>query len=254
MERWKGHVAVVTGASAGIGACIAENLLQAGMKVVGLARRLSLLEDISKHANKRYPDCYYPIACDLTNEDDIIAAFAYVEKKFSTVHVLVNSAGVVVNENIIDGSTENIRKILDVNFLALTICVKEASRLMLKHEVRGHIININSIAGHEATKILLPLSAYCASKYAVTGITESLRNEFSTLKCGIKISSISPGAVRTDMLQSIGLTDDLFDKSMILDVQDVADAVLFALGTAPHVQINELKITPLDEMIQKSIA
>jgi short-subunit dehydrogenase len=77
---------------------------------------------------------------------------------------------------------------MDLNVLAVAICTREASRLMRKHKVQGHIININSIAGHNATNIPIHVSLYCASKYALTGMTESLRNEFTALNCGIKIS------------------------------------------------------------------
>jgi NADP+-dependent farnesol dehydrogenase len=101
MERWKGKVAIVTGASAGIGACIVENLLQAGMKVIGLARRGKLLEEISAQANVRFPGSFFPICCDLTVEHEILAMFNIVEEQFKTVHVLINCAGVLVNEKII---------------------------------------------------------------------------------------------------------------------------------------------------------
>lgn len=252
MERWKGRVAVVTGASSGIGACIVERLLDAGMKVVALARRREILEKKAAQANARNPGSYHPFKCDLTKEEDILAVFAYVKDNFETLHVLVNCAGIVFGEKIIEGNTANMRKILDVNVLAVAICAREASKLMREHKVRGHIINVNSIAGHEAPRILFPVSIYCASKYAVTGMTESLRNEFDSLKCGIKISSISPGAVDTEMIRSVGVNTEMLQKKIILNPEDVADAVLFALSTPPHVQIRELMITPLDDAVQNA--
>ena len=87
-----------------------------------------------------------------------------------------------------DGSTENFRHILDVNVLAVAICIREGSRLMRKHQVHGHIVNVNSVAGHEAYRVHVPLSIYCASKYAVTGLTQSVSIELEAAKTGIKIT------------------------------------------------------------------
>lgn len=77
---------------------------------------------------------------------------------------------------------------MDLNVVAVAICIREASKSMRRHNVRGHIINLNSLAGHDAAGIKVPLSLYCASKYAVTGLTKSVRNELASLNAGIKIT------------------------------------------------------------------
>ncbi len=250
MDRWRGKVAVVSGASSGIGAYIVELLVRADLKVVGLARRIDVLQQMATRMAKHHPGSFYPVKCDLTKEEDILEAFKFTEDKVGPVSILINNAGYLISERIVDGSTENFRKILDINVLAVAICIREATKLMRKHNVHGHIVNVNSVAGHNAALIQVPLNLYCASKYAVTGMTESVRNELSSLNAGIKITSVSPGPVRTDMIRAAGIPDELIDKVPILEAKDVAEAIVYALSTPAHVQVNELTITPLDERVQ----
>ena len=87
-----------------------------------------------------------------------------------------------------DGDIDNIRKILNTNVLAVAVCTRMATKLMRKYEIRGHIINVNSVAGHDAARVQVPVSVYCASKYAITGITQSVRNELTGLRTGIKVT------------------------------------------------------------------
>ena len=100
MERWEGKVAVVTGASSGIGSYVVEQLVRNGLKVVGLARRLELLQDMEKRLEKQ-TGLFYPIKCDVSNDEECVAAFKSIEKKFGAVHILINNAGVLVPETII---------------------------------------------------------------------------------------------------------------------------------------------------------
>ncbi|GLV36687.1 uncharacterized protein CBL_02478 [Carabus blaptoides fortunei] len=161
MERWSGKVAVVTGASAGIGAAIVEKLVKSGLQVAGFARRAELVEDQVK--------------------------------------------------------------------------------------------NLSNIAGHQVTHHDPPAAnVYPASKHAVTALTESLRQEMVYLKNKIKVTSISPGLTYTDMFH-IGNSErfhkDNMAKMPYLLPEDVADAVMYVLGTPPHVQIHELTIKPVGEEV-----
>lgn len=101
MERWSGKVAVVTGASTGIGAYLVEILVRHGVKVVGLARRVEMLDSCAQRLARNPPGSFHPVKCDLRKEEDILAAFKFVEDKLGPVHVLVNNAGVLVSETII---------------------------------------------------------------------------------------------------------------------------------------------------------
>lgn len=245
MDRWVGKVAIVTGASSGIGAAVTQQLVLAGMKVVGLARRQTNLQQVAA-ACKSETGKFYPIQCDVSKEEEILKAFHWVDKELGGVDVLVNNAGVLVPETIADGSTENYHKIMNVNVIATAICAKEMLKSVRKRNAAGHIINVNSIAGHNAEIVKMPLSLYCASKYAVTGMSQSLRNEIITMKLNVKVTSISPGAVKTDMIADIGVPENVLNKIPCLRKEDIADAIMYALATPPNVQVNELTITAID--------
>lgn len=93
MDRWVGKVALVTGASAGIGACIVEELAKLGVKVFGLARRAEKIEELKKNVGKVKGEII-PLKGDISKEEDIVAAFKIVKEKFGTIHILINSAGI----------------------------------------------------------------------------------------------------------------------------------------------------------------
>ncbi|XP_066590089.1 farnesol dehydrogenase-like [Prorops nasuta] len=245
MDRWQGKVAVVTGASAGIGACIVKKLAEAGMRVVGLARRIDKMQQIAAQLPEGR---LIPISCDVCNEEDIVKAFQFVEKELGGLQVLVNNAGVILNEPLLTGNPENIRKILNVNVVGVAVCTREAVKIMKKNKVNGHIVNMNSMAGHFADSIQLPLSVYPASKYALTAMTIGTRHEIAAEKLPIKMTCISPGAVKTDMMGSIGIPEEVLNNMPILHDKDIADAVLYAIGTPPNVQVLELLISPLESI------
>nr|CAD7457017.1 unnamed protein product [Timema tahoe] len=146
MNRWKGRVALVTGASAGIGEAIAKALVKQGMKVVGLARSLDRMKvnDYEKELEGE-PGKFYPIKADMTKEEDLLAAFKWVSENLDGVDVLVNNAGVAFEARLLDGKTDQWRQILETNILGLNICTREAYQSMKSRGVDdGHIIHINS--------------------------------------------------------------------------------------------------------------
>nr|CAI5837367.1 unnamed protein product [Callosobruchus analis] len=238
MERWVGKVAVVTGASTGIGAAIAEKLVSEGLVVVGLARRSEKVEELSKKLSDAEGKLH-AFKADLTKEEDIKDAFDWITKNVGPVHILINNAGIHLRENLIDGNTETWRKTLNVNVLALCIASREAIKIMRENNIDGHIIHINSICGHKA--INLPkMDIYTASKYAVTAITETMRGELVAFNTKIKVTSISPGAVDTPIFDDIRDTEAFKEHigQTILNAEDIADAVGYVLSTAPHVQVH----------------
>ncbi|XP_069683508.1 farnesol dehydrogenase-like [Periplaneta americana] len=247
MERWSGRVAVVTGASSGIGAAIAQELVKKGLKVVGLARRVERVQELA-NTLKSASGKLYPLKCDVTKEEEVKEAFQWVKANLGGVHILVNNAGVASDNTLSDGPVEKWRKILDLNVLALSMCTKEALQSMKEKGVDdGHIVHINSVAGHSVGD---RLQMYSASKHAVTALTEGLRRELVNQKSKIRVTSVSPGAVTTEIAQASELAPEF--KEMIktiphLESEDVADAVLYVLGVPPHVQIHELMIKPVGE-------
>lgn len=192
MERWVGKVAVVTGASSGIGAAIAIDLVKSGINVVGLARRLERVEALKDSIPETATAKLYPMKCDLTNEDDIKNVFAWVENNLGGVDILVNNAGIIRTMNLLDqNNTEDLRATIDTNILAVVLCTREAFHSMRNRAVDGHIVHINSCAGHSIPYFvgMYPsFNIYPSTKFAVTAMTEVLRQELQSFKTKIKVT------------------------------------------------------------------
>ncbi|KAF2894110.1 hypothetical protein ILUMI_12064 [Ignelater luminosus] len=238
MDRWFGKVAIVTGASAGIGILISQALVEKGLKVVGLARRVERIEELSKTLSNK-PGKLYPIKCDIGVEEEILGVFKWIKDNLGPIHVLINNAGLIKPTNLTDGSTDDWRQIFNINVIGLCICTREAVRVMKEHNIAGHIIHINAICGHYVTPLPEPvMNVYPASKYAVTALTETLRQELRHFKSQIKITSISPGVVRTEFQDNFpGGIKDAVATMPALKPDDIAEAVMYVLSTQPHVQV-----------------
>ncbi|XP_058795461.1 farnesol dehydrogenase-like [Phymastichus coffea] len=252
MERWRGKVAVVTGASGGIGLAIAKRLVREGLTVVGFARRMEKMLNEMKGVDG--PGKFFARYCDVSKDKDVDEAFEYVKETFETVHILVNNAGIAKKQTIEGSDMKDIQEVINVNLMGVVCCAKHAIKLMKEKDHEGLIININSTAGHKVPNIMLPdgsrvnLNVYSPTKYAVTAVSEVLSNELLGSK--IRVSSLSPGYVKTDIggaeVHSIKNENPL----AALDVEDIADAVVYIVGTPQHVQIAELTIkSPGDILI-----
>ncbi|PSN43219.1 hypothetical protein C0J52_17256 [Blattella germanica] len=226
MERWAGRVAVVTGASSGIGAAIAEKFVKNGLKVAGLARRVERVEEL-KTALKKEKGELHPIKCDVSNPTEIKEAFKEIKKKYGGVDILINNAGTAFENTLIGGPEEHWKGILDLNVLGLSVCTKQALDIMKENGVDdGHIVHINSVVGHQYVE---GGYFYTASKRAVTALTEGLRRELAQKESKIKITSVSPGAVKTEFLTTSKITSISVEQAKkmmnFLESEDVADAV-----------------------------
>jgi NADP+-dependent farnesol dehydrogenase len=176
MEKWSGKIAVVTGASAGIGAAIVKDLAKIGIIVIGLARRPEKIEEIAKELGE-VSGQIHAHKCDVSDRQSIKDAFKWIEDKFGVVHILINNAGVLRNIKILtdEDVTDKINEIISTNFSGLVHVTRDAFQLMKKSNDYGIIININSNAGH---KIPFPMSTnmshnvYHGTKFAVTATSE----------------------------------------------------------------------------------
>ncbi|KAG5890952.1 hypothetical protein JTB14_026307 [Gonioctena quinquepunctata] len=250
MDRWVGKVAVVTGASSGIGASIAEKLVEAGLKVAGLARRKDRLEELEKKLSGK-PGEFLPVQTDISNEMDILRAFKQTQETLGPISILVNNAGIVnFGDLLTEGKTEDWNRTLQVNLIGLSVATREAIKDMRQNKIDGHIININSTAGHQVPSGIA-LNMYSPSKFGVTALTEALRLEMNSLGLKIKITSISPGGTDTDIfpgeVRQTKRYKELKESGGILEAEDVADGVLYVLSTPPHVQVHELTIAAVAE-------
>lgn len=243
MERWSGKVAVVTGSSSGIGAETTKKLVQAGMVVVGLARRVERTEALKRDLDESIRHRLHAMKCDITIEADIIKCFQWVEKTLGGVDILINNAGIYRPTKLIAADNSYaIREVLNTNVLGLIFCSREAFQSMKKRSVDGHIVHINSVAGHKSH--MDDMNMYCASKFAVTAITETMRKEFKAEKTNIKITSISPGMVKTEIIPEPLRSDGTLP---LLDPAEVANSIIYALSTPPLVQVHDLMIKPMGE-------
>lgn len=191
MERWVGKVAIVTGASSGIGAQIAIDLVNAGLIVVGLARRIERIEELKSKVSPSTTGVLHSLRCDVTREEDIKQAFKWTTDNLGGVDVLVNNAGIARNFNLIDeDNTATVKEIVDTNVMAVVLCTRDAFQSMKQRNVDGHIFVINSIAGHTVPNFPLigSYNAYAPSKYAVTAMVEVFRQEFQKQGTGVKIT------------------------------------------------------------------
>ncbi|KAJ6649963.1 Farnesol dehydrogenase [Pseudolycoriella hygida] len=251
MERWIGKVAVITGASSGIGSAIVLDLVKSGMIVVGLARRAERVDELKKLIPANAQGELYAVKCDISNDHDVKTAFEWIEKKFGTVNVLVNNAGISTLSAIIDeGNDDELKRVILTNLWGLVSASKKFISIVRKQNVVGaHLININSILGHDVVQTPIGrkpvLNVYPGSKFGVTAVSEVLRQEFSYLGLKTKITSISPGLVTTEMTTKNG-ADKMFKNTPSLKAEDISQAVLYALSTPEHVQVHEITIRPFD--------
>ena len=193
----KGKVAVVTGASKGIGKTAAVGLAKAGAEVAILCRSepKEALEGIAAADGRGYW-----IAADVTDEAAVDAAFAEIARRSGVLHVVFNNAGICIHEDSVDAPAENFRTVMNVNFFGEFFVARAAARIMMERGIRGSIINMASMSG---SIVNLPQwqCSYNASKAAVIHMTRSLAVEW--VKAGIRVNCISPGYIATGALDEI---------------------------------------------------
>ncbi len=245
LEAWRGRVALVTGASAGIGAAVAERLARDGMKVAMCARRIDRLETLRKSIGGLD---VLPISADLRQEADIAAMFERIREEWGGVDVLVNNAGLGHDAPLTSGKTDDWREMLDVNVLALLVCTREAVSDMRRRGDDGHVIHISSMAAH---RVPPGSGVYSATKYAVRSLTEGLRQELRALESRIRVTAISPGFVETEFAAKYHKSEDValetYSRYKVLESEDIADAVSWSLLGPPHMQVHDILIRPRDQ-------
>ncbi|XP_060854770.1 farnesol dehydrogenase-like [Rhopalosiphum padi] len=242
MEKWNGKVAVVTGASSGIGEETCRQLVEKGMIVVGFARREDKLKELEKDLKGKLGKFFY-VKVDLCSEKNILEAFSWVKRTLKSVDVLINNAGVLKNSDLL-ANTNDWKQMFDTNVISLNICSREAIKIMEETEIKeGHIININSIVGHYLFPFMKDISVYSATKHSVTAITEYLRELMGMKNLPVRVTSISPGAVETEMTQEMSQ----LKKMNILKSIDIAEAIMYALGAPQRVNVAEIIIRPTNE-------
>jgi 3-hydroxy acid dehydrogenase/malonic semialdehyde reductase len=235
-------LALVSGASSGIGEAICRQLVAGGYRVVALARNEAKL---ARLADELGEDCHV-LALDINDAEAVAGVCDLLPAGFREIDVLVNNAGHDTGGRRLfeEGSAEQWCDIIETNVQG-TIRLTHALVDGMLARGRGHIVNMGSIAG---LKPYATGSAYVASKYAVHGLSDTLRLDFAGR--GLRVTEIMPGLVRTGFAeQRLGDTDkarEFYDSfEQCLDADDVARTVLFALQQPPHVEIAQLVVLPV---------
>lgn len=232
--RVEGRVALVTGASSGLGRQFAKVLAAEGAKVIVAARRKERLDDLVKELGS---DTALAVQCDVTDEAAVIAMYDAAEAKFGTVDTIINNAGMTHEKNALTQDIEEFRKIMDLNVTSVWCVAREGARRLIKAgadvSARGRVVNIASMAG----RIIIPnVSAYNASKAACAHLTRSLAREWA--RYGINVNGLSPGYVETeltaDWLHGDGGQKYLqkFPRRRVMDEQSLDEALLFLCSDA----------------------
>lgn len=236
---------MVTGANSGIGAGITQRFLELGLTVVGVDHKIDNLQKICETG--KWNNKLHPINVEMTRDEEVLRAFQWIEENLPGVDILVNCAGVGGRTSLLDGGPTEWRRMLDVNVVSLCLCTREAVRSMTNRKVsEGHIIHISSNHAHFVPEFA-PFHFYSATKHAVRALTEGLRMELNEVCVPIRITSISPGLVRSEIIKS-SLGEDydklIFDKNPSMLSEDIASAVEYALSTPSHVQVHDVTIKP----------
>ena len=245
-QALEGKVALVTGASSGIGQATARALAAAGASVAIGARRADRLQDLADELTSGGAKVL-TLDLDVTDEQACKDAVARTVDELGRVDVLVNAAGLMLLGPIEGADTEDWRRMMSTNVLGLMYLTHEVVPLMTE-QGSGDVVNVSSVAGRTAKP---GSGAYNASKWAVNAFSESLRQEVTTK--GVRVTVVEPGAVDTELNDRITdpeakkASEESYGKMRTLHAEDIAAAILYAVSAPDHVGLNEILIRPVDQ-------
>ncbi|MFD7439717.1 SDR family NAD(P)-dependent oxidoreductase [Streptomyces sp. NPDC059861] len=242
MSTLEGKVALVTGASSGIGQATALALSKAGANVVAGARRTDRLEALAKDA----PGETLPLTLDVTDQRSVTDAVAATVGHFGALDIVVNNAGVMLSGMILGADTREWTRMVETNLLGSMYVVHAALPHLLRS--KGAVVQISSTSGRTAS----PASgAYAATKFGINAFSEALRQEVTTQ--GVRVVVIEPGFVSTELTSHItdeamqAAAKNMAESMRTLQSEDIAAAVLYAVTQPEHVAVNEILVRPADQ-------
>jgi short-subunit dehydrogenase len=215
-------VVIITGASAGIGRCLAIDFAKQGAIVIGCGRTKERLDGTLNELRATSPSSRM-IPCDVDDRERVEGMVAKVLADFGKIDILINNAGIGMRKPFAETSMDSIEEIMRTNYFGMVYCTHAVLPSMIARG-SGHIVNISSVAGIIAT---LNLSGYCASKFAMNGFSESLYYELKPL--GIHVSVICPGPVRTEFSRAFANTKPKSPAFLMLEPETVSLLVLRAI-------------------------
>ncbi|MBY5532877.1 SDR family oxidoreductase [Rhizobium leguminosarum] len=247
MTNINGKIALVTGASSGIGAATALKLAEAGAKVGIAARRTDKLADLKKEIVSKGGEALV-IEMDVVDPASVEAGVKKLVGAYGSIDILVNNAGLMPLSDVDQFKVDEWHRMVDVNVKGLLNTMAAVLPQMINQH-SGHIFNMSSIAGR---KVFKGLSVYCATKHAVTAFSDGLRMEVGQ-KHNIRVTCIQPGAVATELYDHITepgyikQMDDLAKQMTFLQGGDIGDTIVFAAQAPAHVNVAELFVLPVEQ-------
>lgn len=239
----QGKVAIITGASSGIGEAIALQLAEQGVQVVLSARRVERLENLARKIEEK--SNAFVVQADVTKKEEVENVVKKAQEAFGRIDFLINNAGVMYRSFLKNDHVEEWEKMIDVNIKGVLYGIHAVLPKLIE-QGSGHIVNVSSVAGHEISRSNV---VYGATKYAVRGLSMGLEKELA--KTGVRVTNVSPGMVETEL--SGHTTDEEVleisrnHQSTVnpLEPGDIARAVSFALSQPENVNVNEVTVRPM---------
>lgn len=246
-DSLRDKVAIITGASSGIGEATARRLAESGARVVLAARRVERLEALAADIERR-EGAALVAPTDVTDERSVQRLARTALDAFGRIDILINNAGIMPLSPIAKLKVEEWDRMIDVNIKGVLYCVAATLPTMLE-QGSGHIINVSSVAGRRP----FPSgTVYSATKFAVRAISQGLRLELSPIE-GIRVTDIEPGVVATELTNHITDNEtasrfqEMWAEKTPLESIDIAETILFVLSRPDHVNVNEILLRPTDQ-------
>lgn len=237
-------IALITGATSGLGRAIALRLAKEGYDVIITGRRKDRLEELEREIEIKYESKVYSLCFDVRLYKEVEKAITDLPEEWKAIDILVNNAGLAVGlDPIQQGVIDDWERMIDTNIKGLLYVTRVVSPGMVARK-SGHIVNLGSIAG----KGVYPNGAvYCATKHAVDALSQGMRMDM--LPYNIRVTQVCPGAVNTEfsLVRFKGNQDraDLvYDGYDALTAENIADAVFYAVSQPPHVDIQDILVMP----------
>lgn len=237
-------IALITGATSGIGKATAELFAKNGYDLIITGRRGGRLEELASHLQREYNVKVCKLEFDVRKLAEVKKNMSTLPPAFKEIDVLVNNAGLASGLSTIqDGDIEDWEKMIDTNIKGLLYVTKEVANLMIPRK-KGHIINVGSVAGKE---VYANGNVYCATKHAVDALNKAMRIDL--LQHNIRVSGIHPGMVETEFSIVRFHGDEEKAKKVYLGLKpltgkDIADAIFWMASRPPHVNITDMVLTP----------
>ncbi|HEX6572659.1 MAG TPA: SDR family oxidoreductase [Steroidobacteraceae bacterium] len=246
--RFDGKVALVTGASSGIGRETALGFARAGASVVLVARRAGELAKVAKLAREQHGAKTLSVATDVTDAESVRACFRKAVARFKRVDIVVNNAGVLIPAPVARIDPADLQRMLDVNLFGALHVMQAAVKQMRHQADGGHIVNVASLAGRRGFS---PLGGYSATKFALVGMTEALRTELAGGNIGVSL--VLPGVIDTPMAKTAAadpVTSGFWPKKLTMPPA----WVVWAIFAAVRLRLAEVAVPPGGALVEKIAA